>query len=75
MFRKGERKREKEKERITWKKKKGKKKGRESHSRLRPKILKIFTNANFFFINVQNRSSLYTITRFHFWETVLKEIN
>lgn len=71
MFRKEERKTEREKR----KKKKGKKKGRESHSRLRPEILKIFTNANFFFINVQNRSSLYTITRFHFWETVLKEIN
>lgn len=68
-------------ERIAWKKEQSKKeerkeRGRESHSRLRPEVLKISsTNANFFFINVQNHFSLYTTTRFHFWETVLKEIN
>lgn len=33
------------------------------------------TNANFFFINVQNHSSLYTMKSFHFWETVLRETN
>lgn len=33
------------------------------------------TITNFFYINVQNHSSLYTIKRFHFWETMRKEIN
>lgn len=77
----GERASKKKTEESHGKKEKGRKKGgreggRESHSRLRPEVLKISsTNANFFFINVQNYFSLDTTIRFHFWETVLKEIN